>query len=434
MTTASALLDWADLTADQAHTLLYSPTRQFDVGAEVLNADLSLVEDITQAVDNTTGDVHWLGNARIHRDVAVNLAMSSELAWGTALLRIYRTVTDLASGLSARKNRGVFCLTAPARPLGSVIFNPASRLWDQYAYAVTGQDRLYLLDREVGYSYVQPKLDASSNPVTFGQAVAAVYAACGVTGFLIDSSRASQALPTDMAWPLVPSSDGSSTPLGAPTDPQLVPVAGSGATTWLDILNDLNKLVTYEPVWADEDGYLRHTPYRDPASVTPSDTFDVDAAGNIVDPDRTITRDLYAAPNRWIGVWQNMPDDGSGNPQTPTEANGGVYIATNQTSGPSSIDALGGVPAGVRPKQYSVTAATSDDVAAQIEAQKAADMRVTTTIACKTRPYVAAGHFTRLTWRDTGLPADLAPAVQVRAAEWTEHFDASDTEWTLETV
>jgi hypothetical protein len=374
-----------------------------------------------------------LGAARIHRDVSISLAMSSELSWGTALLRIYRTVTDLASGLSARKNRGVFTLTQAPRPLGSQVFNPASRLWDQYVYSATGQDRLSRLDREVGYSYVQPMVDGAT-PVSFGQAVANVYAACGITGFLIDSSRANQALPRDMAWPLVPADDGSSTPLGAPTDPQLIPVAGSGATTWLDILNDLNKLVTYEPVWADEDGYLRHTPYRDPATVAASDTFDADAAGNIIDPDRTITRDLYGAPNRWIGIWQNMPDDGAGNPQTPTVANGGVYIATNQSTGPSSIDALGGVPAGLRPKQYPVTAATADDVAAQIEAQKAADMRVVTQISCSTLPYVAAGHFTRLTWRDSGLPADLAPSVQVRAAEWTENFDASNTAWILETV
>lgn len=427
-----SVLDWSQLTADQQRSLLHGTALQFDVGAEVLDASLNFVEDITAAVDNTAGDVHWLGAARIHRDVAINLAMSTELSWGTALLRVYRIVTDPVSGLSARRNRGVFCLTQPARPMGTKVFNPASRLWDQFAYVTTGQDRLYLLDREVGYSYVQPMLDGG-NPVTFGQAVANVYTACGVTGYLIDGSRATQPLPQDMAWPLVPASEDQQ-PLGAPSDPQLVAVSGSGATTWLDILNDLGRLVTYEPVWCDDNGYLRHTPYQDPTAVAPSDTFDADAAGNIVDPDRTVTRDLWARPNQWIGIWSNMPADGAGNPQQPTTGNGGVHILTNQSAGPSSVDALGGAPAGLRPKQFSITAATADDVAAQIQAQQAADMRVVTTLTGQTTPYVAAGHFTRLLYRDSGLPADLGVQVQVRAAEWTEHFNNDNTEWTFETV
>lgn len=426
------VLDWADLTSDQRR-LLTRGQLELDVGAEILNSDLSVAQDISDAVDNTTGDVHWLGSARIHRDVSINLALSTELAWGNTLLRVYRTVTDLVSGLSARRDRGVFCLTAAPRPLGTRVFNPASRLFDQYAYTVTGQDRLYLLDREVGYSYVQPMLDGSSNPVTVQQAIRNVYTACGITGYLIDGSRATTVLTQDMAWPLVPAGGAGSTPLGAPTDPQLVAASGSGATTWLDILNDLNALITYQPTYCDESGYLRHAPYVDPQTVAPVDVLNADAPGNIIDPDRTVTRDLWAAPNQWIGIWANMPDV-AGVPQTPTTGNGGVYVVTNDEVGPSSIAALGGVPAGVRSRQYSVQAATADDVVAQIEAQKAADMRTVTTIALQTTPYVAASHFDVFTYLDPGLPADLGPQVQVRSAEWTEHFDGSNTEWILETV
>lgn len=426
------VLDWSQLTAAQQRLLLHGPALQFDVGAEVLDSSLNLIEDITGAVDNTAGDVHWLGSARIHRDVAINLAMASELSWGSALLRVYRTVTDPVSGLSARRNRGVFCLTAPGRPMGSRVFNPASRVFDQFAYSATGQDRLYLLDREVGYSYIQPMLAGAGNPVSVAQAIANVYAAAGVSGFYIDPSRGDP-LPTDMVWPLLPSSAAQS-PLGAPSDPQLIAVSGSGAgTTFLDILNDLSKLITYQPTWCADDGLFQHTPYLDPAQAGPVDVLDAQAAGNIVDPDRSISRDLWAAPNRWIGVWQNMPDS-SGSPQQPTSSNGGVYIVDNQSTGPASIDARGGVPAGVWPKRLDVTAATAGDVAAQVEAQKAADMRVVSTIQLSTTPYVAAGHFDVLTYRDTGLPEDFAGQVKVRSAEWTEHLDGSNTEWNLESV
>lgn len=430
-----ALLDWTDLSADQRLSLL-SGHREIGVGAEVLNADLSVAEDISSAVDNTSGDVNWQGSARIHRDLAITLALSDELAWGNTLLRVYRTVTSLTTGLAARVNRGVFCLTAAPRPLGSVIYDPASRLWNKYAFATTGQDRLYLLDREVGYSYVQP-LTVGGATVTVGQAIANVYAACGITGFLIDSSRSSTPLPQPMTYPLLPSSDdsGSSSRLGAVSDPQLIaPADSSGATTWLDILNDLNALVTYEPVWCDENGYLRHTPYVDPAVAPVVGTLDADAPGNILDPDRTVTRDLWAAPNRWIGIWSNMPDDGSGNPQQPTEANGGIVIVQNDSTGPSSIAALGGVPAGLRPRSFQITAATADDVAAQIEAQQAADMRTVTQLALSTLPYPAAGHFDVFTYRDSGLPADLGGQVKVRATEWTEYFNNDSTAWTLETI
>lgn len=429
-----SVLGWADLTVDQRRLLTRGPALQFDVGAEVLNADLTVAEDISSAIDNTTGDVHWLGSARIHRDVQVTLALGTELPWGATLLRTYRTVTDLASGLSARRDRGVFVLTAAPRPLGTRVFNPASRLFDQYAYTTTGPDRLYQLDREVGYSYVQPMLDGASNPVTVQQAIRNVYTACGITGFLIDGSRATTVLTQDMAWPLVPSSDSSSTPLGAPTNPQLLaPAGGAGATTWLDILNDLNRQITYQPTYCDDSGYLRHAPYLDPQTVAPVDEFNADAPGNIIAPDRTVTRDPWGVPNQWIGIWGNMPDS-AGVPQTPTTSNGGVYVVQNDDTGPSSIDALGGVPAGLRPKQYSVQAATADDVIAQIQAQKAADMRTVTTITLQTTPYVAASHFDVFTYLDPGLPADIGPQVQVRATEWTEHFDGSNTEWILETV
>jgi hypothetical protein len=429
------LPDWSELSADQRAQLL-SGHREIGVGAEVLNADLTVAEDVSSAVDNTSGDVNWQGSARIHRDLAITLALSDELAWGNTLLRVYRTVTSLTSGLSARVNRGVFCLTAAPRPLGSVIYDPASRLWNKYAFATTGQDRLYLLDREVGYSYVQPNT-VGGVAVTVGQAIANVYAACGITGFLVDSSRASQALPQPLTYPLLPSSNdtSSSSRLGAVTDPQLVAVSGSSsATTWLDILNDINGLVTYEPVWADENGYLRHTPYVDPAVAPLAGVLDADAPGNIVDADRTVTRDLWGAPNQWIGIWSNMPDDGSGNPQTPDEDNGGIYVVQNDSTGPASIAALGGVPAGLRPKSFQITAATADDVQAQIEAQKAADMRIVTSIALSTLPYPAAGHFDVFTYRDKALPPDLGGQVRVRASEWTEYFTNDLTTWTLETV
>lgn len=420
------VLDWADLTPDQETALIGTLAPSIAVGCELLNFDLTLAQDLSEALDTTTGDVAWDGTALVHRDVSLTIA--ADLAWGIALVRIYRIVTDTVTGLSARRNRGVFCLTTPDQPAGAQIENAQSPIVGKTAYTVTGLDRTYLLDRLVGYSYY---IAAATNVLT---ALAQAYSDAGLPGFLIDGSASASVLPTDMTWPLVSSGadDTSSTDVTSYSADPAIAAANSaaGSATWRTVINDLHSLISYRAVWADDDGNLRSTPYADPSTRAPQRTLDTtDPIASLVSPDRTITKDLWGAPNRWIFVWSNMPPDISGNQQTPDGTNGGIYEVNNYTDGPSSQTARNGL---VYTSQIEFTAASADDLIAQGDAKVAADKRVVQTFKITTTPaMVTAGHFDVFDLLD---PAIDGGAAKVQATSWTESFTNDDTAWTLESV
>lgn len=413
------MIDWADLTPAQVATLITSSRPVLDVGAELLNFDLTFARDLSGFVDVTGGDVQWQGSALVHRDVAINLSV--ELAWGIALVRVFRVVTDPMSGLSARRNRGVFCLTAPQRMLGQTVTGPDGD--PELLWSVTGQDRTYLLDRQPGRS-VQITL-----PCTISEALTQLYTAAGVPGYLVDSSQASVALPQPMVWPLVPSSTASSVDVQQ-GDPQIAANGSetSGAT-WRQMINDVHSLVGYRAVWADEDGVLRSTPYADPAGVNP--TGPLDAASDVVSiigMNRTQTQDLWAAPNRWVFLWSNMPNNGDGSQQAPTLGNGGIYVVDNVADGAASQQAREGL---IYTSTVSLTAATLAAFTGQADTQVAADRRVITTYTATLTPAaLILGHFDVLILND---PAVGDPR-KVQCTSWTEHFTTDDIDITLESV
>lgn len=404
-------LDWADLTDEQIATIITSPAREVDVGCELLNADLTVAEDISTDLKTDGADVTWNGLARVHRDCKITL--SRVLPWGISLVRLYEIHTDkIGGGLSARRNIGAFCLTAPDQPLGE----------DPAAYAVTGQDRTYLLDRQVGRSYVVP---ATTNVVAaLGQAITDA----GLTGVRIDSTRADATVPTDMVWPLIPaaaisSADEAGVIDEVPADLGILTDDTASPATWRRIINDLAGLIGYRGVWADEDGYYRLGPYADPASRAPTFTMDAtDTVSSVVAIDRTVTRDLWSTPNTWIFVRSNMPDVG-GVPATPTEGDG-LYTVVNTNDGPSSIEAMGGLAV---PVQISYTAADQAALVTQGNARVAADKRATTTAKVNTVPFPQAGHFDVFTWRDDGLDESTW---KVEATSWRMPLGGGDTEWT----
>lgn len=425
-----APIDWDTLTPGQVAVLQTTPSFRVEVGAELLAFDLTVVEDLTPAVDQTQGDIEWDGTALVHRDCSLTIA--AELDWGNALVRIHRTVTDRISGLSARRYRGVFCLTAPDKPLGSLIRNAQSSIVGQRAYTVTGQDRTYLLDRSPGYSYVVAAIDGSSHPVTVLAALAQVYSDAGMPAgtWLIDSSAAASVIPRTMTWPLVSTGDDTSSTdvTSFSPDPAIAAAAGSGgAATWRTIINDLHSLIAYRAVWADHHGMLRSTPYADPAARPVDQILDTTAAGAaLVGMDRTVTRDVWATPNRWIFIWSNMPTDASGNEQTPTTGNGGVIVIDNITDGPASQIARNGL---VWPVQYELTAATATDLATQAAVKVAADKRTVTTYAITVRPsLVNLDHFTVCSYVDDGA------TTKTQVTKWAEQFDNTPTSVTLESV
>jgi hypothetical protein len=355
--------------------LIIGDRLELTAGIELVNADLSAGEDLSD--DLMGGRVSRSMNARIHGTCSLQLAR--ELPWGASLVRPYLVLAD--RGVSARFNLGVFSLTTPEKPLGP----------SPVIYSVDGFDRLYLLDREVGDTY---EVAAGTAYTT---AIADVIADAGLSGVIVDNSMAAKTLPQTMVWPLVPTS-------GNPA-------------TWLRIVNDLAAAINYRGLWVDELGRFRADPYVNPADRAPEWVFDVDVITTIVGEDRTVTEDLWKAPNRWIFVQQNRSI-------APTVGDG-IYIVDNEHDGPTSQDQRG-----VWPRQVKVDVADHASLVAFGDRVVAADRRVSLAVNVTTGPFPVAGHADVYTYSDTAAGGSM----KVTAEEWDLDLLSGAMRWRWQEV
>lgn len=381
-------------TADQILALLEASSVEIDCGCELLDANLNVVEDITGDLQNAGGTVTWGADPDTANEVDPNLdiqgqrdcsfGLTRQLNWGTDQVRLYKLHTG--AGLTAiRFNVGVFCLTTPDLPGGAT---PA-------VYQVTGFDRLYLLQRQVGDSYT---VGAGAGVI---DSVQQAISDAGLTTPALIDTTGDNVLPADMVWPLIPTS-------GDPTE-------------WLDIVNELLDLIAYDPLWADENGQYRSQPHVDPSTRTPEFILDADdAMRTVVGASRTVTQDQWGAPNKWIFVQQDV--DG-----TPVEG-AGIYTVVNQSDGLSSIDARGGL---VYPQQITLAAADQPTLEALGDAQVTAARAVATTLSnFPTRPLPIAGQSDVVAYSDEAAGGYYL----LQATGWTLPLDSGDMTWTFQST
>lgn len=372
----------AALSIPQVARLLEgTPALTVAAGLDLLDSDLQLVEDLSQHLESGTVERSML--APIHG--TCRLRLSTELAWGTALVRPYQLLTS--DGVTARFDLGVYALTTPDRTLGQT---PAT-------YDVEGYDRLYLLDRPVGDTWA---VGAGSGYLA---AVRNVIASAGLSGVQLDGAANFATLPADQVWPFVDAGGGTS-------------------TTWLQVANDLLAAVGYRGLYADPaTGVFRSEPYTNPTSRTPEHTFSASGDASTVGEDRTEDVDLWAAPNVWVFVQQNRPTTSA----APTEGDG-IYIVRNEDDGPTSISARGLEWTRI----VSLDAASQASLIAQGDVLVAADRRTSRTITATTSPFPAAGHADVYLYDDP----ELGDPIKVQAREWELDLAGGDMRWTFEAV
>lgn len=368
-------------TADQVAAMLVAPDLTVDFGAELLDLDLSLVEDIT--VDLSGGTVRRSNYANVHG--SVSLSLSRKLAWGRDRIRPYQVLGSPSAGVEAcRFNRGVYVLTTPQRLIddSGVI-----------TYAVSGFDLLSLLQQPVGDTYVV------TGGYTYLQAVADALTASQVIGpLLLDGTLITTTLPDDMVWVLTD---------GTPE-------------SWLGIINQLLNAINYRGLWVDADGNFRSEPYQEPGSRAPEWTFDVtDKKTNIVGQNRLETADVWSAPNWWRFVRKGMTT-------TPVEGDG-IYTYTNQATGASSVASVGRL---VRAGTVFLEAADQASLVAQGNRTIAADQGQTRLIELSTGPFPIAAHFDMATLIDPKLGAPM----KVQARSWEQDLAGADVTWIWEVV
>lgn len=231
--------------------------------------------------------------------------LSRQLLWGSQRLAPSVTLTSAAENLTATWAMGRWLTSIPEREVGAV---PES-------YEIEAYDKLLLADSKVGRSY------AVASGTSYITAVETILSTeLGETSYALDQASSSSVTTTTLNWLL------------------------DDDTTWLRIINDLLMAINYEGLWVDRDGRYRSRPYRDADERTTTWHFDADdASTTIVGETRKVVparrgadsvSDPIDTPNSWTFVNADIGQD-------PPTLGAGIYQATNDTDGPTSINARG---------------------------------------------------------------------------------------------
>lgn len=361
-----------------AESLVYALIRDrsavsFSGGCELLTGmDLMLAADISDDVQS--GGVSRASYASMHG--SASMIMSRELAWGSALVRPYITITD---GIDeARFNLGAYFTNTPERDLAEL----------PVAYDVECEDILSVLDDQVGDAY------AVAKGTSYLVAIENLLVSQGVQKYSIDSDASSLVLPTDRVWMF------------------------DENTTWLTIINDLLGAIGYAGVWSDWDGMIRCTKYVSPRDRAPEWVYDDGILTSMLG-DRTTKRDYYNAPNRWVFYRTNILDG-----ETPVEGNG-KYTYVNEYNGDTSVEQRGRTITRV----VGIDAADHPSLVAAAQRTIDADMSIPTTINVTTFPNPLHWHMDVVRIEDEAY----GPPTNALATKWTMALDGSGMaqEWTV---
>lgn len=380
------------LTEAAVRGLLQSEsTIRIDYGATALDGDFSTVADISAYI-GTGSQIESDARRTVHRTCTLNIdadVIDSGWSYLSGFIRPYMTMTDVASGVTARFNLGVYTLTTPTRPLGPT---PATLQFQGY-------DLIYLLRQEVGDSY---EVVAGSDPAQ---------AAADVIGLAIPEVQvvvtpSGSTLPVQLSWPFNPDQ----------------PV------TFLDIVQVLLASIGYREVWVDWDGVFRIEPFVDLQQEDYEWTFNVLDPDNIVSDDARQDIDLYDVPNWWRFVMTDLSD-------TPVE---GVTQFTWTDSSPTNPGSTVNRGRLIRHIE-SVAAATYGDLITYAQRVIARSMSPGEGFTVKTQPFPLAWHLDVIHFLapnlTDALPLTAATERRVVSVTWKLPLDGqSDMEWTWQTI
>lgn len=369
------------LTAHQVEWLIRdAPSLTIGRGLELLDNALGVIEDVS--IDLVDGEVTRESYADLHGRASI--AIARELPWGSAIVRPYMTLAGRGAYVApsgaisdldarARFNLGAYYTAAPSRTLGA---SPVT-------FSVDCFDLLHGLTSPTGQVWVAPA------GATYLSEVQRVLTDQGYTRVVIDPAKADVVLPSARVWPM------------------------EEQTTWLTVVNTLLDAIGYQGIWSDWDGQLRCQAYQPPSERAAEWTYTVDGAASQLAPERTVERDLFSTPNRWVAVRSNLTDQAA-----PVEG-AGVYTYTQWTGGPTSVEARGGR---VITRMLSLEAADQDSLIAAAQRSIDADQRIATKISCSTSPNPLHWHFDRLALDDP----EVGPVAQMQGTAWSLPLGGGD--------
>jgi hypothetical protein len=176
--------------------------------------------------------------------------------------------------------------------------------------------------------------------------------------------------------------------------------------TWLTIVNDMLASIGYAGIWSDWNGRLRLQPYLNPIDRAPEWYYSDDAATSMLSTKRSVERDYFASPNRWVIYRSNLVDG-----DTPVEGDG-IYTYINDSTGDTSVDARRGL---VITHTEGVDVADQGALVARAQQIINADMEVPTLYAVQVSPNPLHWHFDRLLVSDSAA----IPVADVMCTQWS---------------
>lgn len=362
-----AVVEGDTLSDAELVALVEGPAVYVDAGCDLLDEDDHLIEEITEDFVSDGSSVERGIYRTIHGTATLNI--SRELAWGSQRLRPYLLLSD-DRVTWYRWNLGVFLPTVPERVVGD----------DPPVWSVQAMDKLDILNTPAGAAF---SVSGGANVVS---KVTALIEAAGETAINIDpsSKTAGSARVYSMA-------DG---------------------WTELGIINDLLDAIGFRALWVDRDGVYRSEPYRAPADLPVVWDYSTASGTTTVAEDRTSIADYYLAANEIVGVRDvvadALPADGAG-----------LYTATNQTDGLTSIAARGG-----RTIRRTVTGQFADHAAlvTAVDAALDTEKRVANYVNINVSPTPVHGHFDVVNYRDDAIAVNGRMVV----TDYTLPLDGSD--------
>ena len=344
----------SDLTAAQVRELLTGQDVTRDFGAELLDDTNRVTEDLGDDCGLWRVDYSCGNGEEIHG--TLNIPLVRELDWGRARVRPYMTLSR--DGVSAKFYVGVYVLSVSATSHGRT----------PIVYQASGKNLLYLLDRQIGETYVV------TAGTTYLQALRDLVTAAGLSiPVYLDGTRQSTTLPETRVWCV-------------------------GDERWIDVANDLLAEIAYLDLYCDEVGNYRSAPIM-PLDERPEEwrLDTADPRTDLVDADYTETHGDHGAFNLWRFVRSNLP-------YQPVEHDGlFIYPPTDRPTGEDARPA---------PLQ-SIEAA--DQAALEAEGLRivAADQRRERSFTLAIDPLPVMGH------RDTFTLISAGRSFKMQATSWS---------------
>lgn len=350
-----------DLTSSEVVQLLQGENAiNLRGGMEIVDISLNVIDDISD--DLAGGSIERQSYAIMHGTARFEITRTID--WGGDLLRPYITISG--GSISARFNLGVYHPTTPAHPLDE---SPPT-------FAVEGYDVLLRLNQPVGDAY---SLAAGAN---YLDRVEQILLGLGYTQYLIDPAASSKVAPGARVW------------------------AFDDSITWLTIVNDLLGSIGYAGIWSDWDGRLRLEPYQRPIDRSPEWYYSDDVATTMLSTRRSVERDYFAAPNRWVIYRSNLVEGA-----TPVEGNG-IYTYVNDSVGDTSVQARRGL---VITRTEGVDVADQGSLIARANQIINADLEIPILYHVNVSPNPLHWHFDRLMVQDSAS----IPVADVMCTQWS---------------